>query len=355
MKLVVQIPCYNEEATLPAVIRDLPRRLPGIDEIEYLVVDDGSPDRTVETARKLGVHHVYSLGHHQGLATAFVKGIDRCVELGADVIVNTDGDNQYDASDIRRLISPIIDAREDMVIGTRPIDEIKHFSVGKKLLQHLGSYVVRRFSGTNIPDVTSGFRAYSAEAAMRLRVFNRHTYTLETIIQAGHVNLRVGHVPVHVNPKTRESRLIRSTPRYIWYSIVVILRSYVTYQSLRTFLLCALVSFLPGIILCLRFMYCRWLGEGAGHVQSLILAAILLILSFLMVVLGVLADLISTNRRLVEEAIFIQRKSMRASHDTARNNGAKNRGTRVVSRGMESETRGSSSGIRESSKEDTYS
>ncbi len=324
MKLVIQIPCYNEEQTLPAVIRDLPRQMPGIDEIEYLVIDDGSTDGTVATARRLGVHHIHSLGCKRGLAVAFMAGIVRCLELGADIIVNTDGDNQYRGDCIADLIAPILAGREDIVVGTRPIGEIEHFSPLKKSLQRLGSSVVRRFSGTDIQDTTSGFRAYAAGAAMRLQVFSRYTYTLETIIQAGQMHMRIGHVPIKVNPKTRESRLISSIPRYVWRSGGTILRSYVTYRPMHTFMGGALPPALLGSTLCLRFMYYYWREGGAGHVQSLILAAILLVLAFLMAVLGILADLISTNRRLIEEVAFTQRERryerQRAagnSHETA--------------------------------------
>jgi glycosyltransferase involved in cell wall biosynthesis len=308
MKLIIQIPCYNEETTLPAVIHDLPRRLPGVDEIEYLVIDDGSSDHTVAVARDLGVHHICRLGHNRGLAAAFRAGITLCLELGADVIVNTDGDNQYDADSIADLISPILSGEKDIVIGVRPIREIRHFSALKKALQHLGSYVVRRFSGTDVPDATSGFRAYSAEAALRLHVYNRYTYTLETIIQAGHTGVRIGHVPIKVNPKTRESRLISSIPRYVRRSATIILRSYTIYCPLRTFLSCAILQALLGLLLCLRFLYYRWLGDGVSHLQSLVVAVALLAFSWLMVMLGVVADLIGVNRRLLEEVIFAQRK-----------------------------------------------
>lgn len=304
MKLIIQIPCYNEEKTLPQVVRDLPKELPGIDTIEYLVIDDGSADRTVEVAKELGIHHILSLGSNQGLAAAFLRGVARCLERGADIIVNTDGDNQYDGRCIGDLIKPVVEKQLDVVVGSRPIEEIEHFSFLKKRLQRLGSYVVQQFSGTRIPDTTSGFRAYSAEAAMRLHVFNRYTYTLETIIQAGHMHMRIGHVPIQVNAKTRESRLISSIPRYIRRSTSTILRSYMTYKPLRTFLYAALGPGLVGLFLCFRFLYFYLFETGRGHLQSLILAAILLILSFLLVLLGILSDLISANRQLIQEALF---------------------------------------------------
>jgi glycosyltransferase involved in cell wall biosynthesis len=310
MKLIIQIPCFNEEKTLPEVVRDLPKELEGVETVEYLVVDDGSTDRTVEVARQLGVHHVLSLGSNHGLATAFLKGIHRCLELGADIIVNTDGDNQYDGHCIQDLIAPIVEGKLDIVVGARPIDNIEHFSWLKKKLQRIGSRVVRQFSRTDIPDTTSGFRAYSAQAAMRLHVFNRYTYTLETIIQAGHMNMRIGHVPIKVNPKTRESRLISSIPHYIWRSVSIILRSYITYRPMRTFFYCSLAPGLLGMAICIRFLYFYLFTSGSGHLQSLILAAVLLIISALIFALGILADLISANRQLLQESLFIQRKQL---------------------------------------------
>jgi len=304
MKLIIQIPCYNEEKTLPAVIRDLPRELPGIDKVEYLVIDDGSSDRTVEVARELGVDHVLSLGSNQGLACAFLKGLNRCLELGADIIVNTDGDNQYQGGCIEKLIEPIVEGRLDIVVGARPIGEIEHFSWMKKKLQSLGSRVVRQFSGTDIPDTTSGFRGYCAEAAMKLHVFNRYTYTLETIIQAGHMNMRIGHVPIEVNPQTRRSRLISSIPHYVWRSTSIILRSYITYKPLRTFLYLAAVPGAAGLLICLYWL----LFWGSGHLQILILAAILLIIAFHLLSLGILADLISANRKLIQDNIYNTQK-----------------------------------------------
>jgi len=308
MKLIIQIPCYNEEKTLPEVVADLPREIEGIDTIELLVIDDGSRDRTIEVARNLGVHHILPMGSNRGLAVAFLRGIQRCVELGADLIVNTDGDNQYDGTCIPDLIRPVAEGRLDIVVGARPIEGIEHFSWSKKKLQQIGSRVVRQFSGTDIPDTTSGFRAYSAEAAMKLHVFNRYTYTLETIIQAGHMDLRIGHMPIRVNAKTRESRLISSIPRYVRRSASIILRSYITYKPLRTFLYCSVVPGLLGLALCIRYLFFFFSGRGGGHLQSLLLAAILLIMMFLLWVLGILADLISANRKLIQEQLYLSRR-----------------------------------------------
>jgi len=305
MKLIIQIPCHNEEKTLGSVIGDLPRELPGVDQIEYLVIDDGSTDRTVEAARESGVHHILVLGSNRGLATAFAKGISRALELGADIIVNTDGDNQYKAEYIKELIGPILKGEKDIVIGARPIEEIEHFSWGKKKLQRVGSFVVRQFSGTDVQDTTSGFRAYSAEAATKLVVFNRYTYTLETIIQAGHMDMRIGHVPIQVNPTTRQSRLISSVPGYVWRSVSIILRSYVTYKPLRTFFYTALVPIIIGLAICLRFVYYFFTGRGSGHIQSLLLAAILLVIGFHLFSLGILADLSSANRKLIHEILYL--------------------------------------------------
>ena len=308
MKLIIQIPCFNEETTLPQVIRDLPRELPGVDRIEYLVIDDGSQDRTAEVARELGVHHVFRLGSNRGLATAFVAGIRRAVELGADVIVNTDGDNQYRGECIKDLIAPVVEGRADVVVGCRPIADVAHFSWIKKKLQRFGSYIVRKFSGTAIPDATSGFRAYSAEAAMRLHVFNRYTYTLETIIQAGHLNMRIIHVPIQINPKTRDSRLISSIPKYIWKGARVIVRSYVIYQPLRAFSYAALLAALPGLAICVRFLYYFFTEDTAGHMQSLLLAVLLLLIAFQLMVVGLIADLVRANRELIEENTYQVRK-----------------------------------------------
>jgi glycosyltransferase involved in cell wall biosynthesis len=305
MKLIIQIPCYNEENTLKEVINDLPCQLEGIDVIEYLVIDDGSSDRTVQVARELGVHHVLSLGSNRGLAHAFLAGVQKCLDLGADIIVNTDGDNQYSGHCIGDLIRPVAEGKLDIVIGARPIENIEHFSWLKKKLQRVGSKVVRQFSGTSIPDTTSGFRAYSAKAAMRLHVFNKYTYTLETIIQAGHMKMRIGHVPIKTNAKTRESRLISSIPKYISRSISIIIRSYITYQPFKTFFYCAVVPGIIGVFLCARFLYYYFFGtSAAGHIQSLILAAVMLIIAFNLFMLGIIADLVSANRKLIQETLF---------------------------------------------------
>ena len=308
MKVIIQIPCYNEELTLPAVVNDLPRELAGVDQIEYLVIDDGSSDRTAEVARELGVHHVLELGSNRGLAAAFIAGVRRATQLGADIIVNTDGDNQYCARCIKDLIVPILAGQADVVVGARPIHRIEHFSWLKKRLQGVGSHVVRQFSGTDIPDTTSGFRAYSADAALRLQVFNRYTYTLETIIQAGAMNMRITHVPIEVNDKTRESRLISSIPKYIGRSVSIILRSYTTYKPLRMFLYLALIPGVVGLVACCRFLYYYLFAEQhGGHVQSLILGTALLVIAFNMLVLGVVADLIGVNRKLLHELLYHSR------------------------------------------------
>lgn len=303
MKLIIQIPCYNEEETLPAVIADLPRQIDGVDEIEYLVIDDGCTDKTAEVAKKNGVHHVLSLGTNQGLAVAFMAGLQRCVELGADMIVNTDGDHQYQGRYVKDVIVPIMEGKSDIVVGTRPIDNIEYFSWLKKKLQRIGSHVVRQLSGTDIPDVTSGFRAYSAEAALKLCVFNPYDYALETIIQAGHMGIKISHVPIDINPKTRISRLFKSEFHYVAQSCPIILRSYIIYKPLRTFFYTSLVPGSVGLFLCLRFLYYYLKGE-TGFVQSLVLAAICLVIAFLMLVLGILADLISANRMLSQEILY---------------------------------------------------
>ena len=309
MKLIIQIPCYNEAETLPLTLHDLPRALPGIDEIEWLVVDDGSTDQTAEVARTLGVHHIGRLPQHQGLGRAFVAGLELALRAGADIIVNTDADNQYAAADIPQLIAPILEHRAEIVVGDRGVANLAHFSLTKRLLQRMGSWVVQSASGLNVPDATSGFRAFSREAALRITVLSDYSYTLETLIQAGARHLGVVYVPVRTQPQTRASRLMRSIPHYLIQSAITIVRSYAMYQPLRVFLMLGIgmivIGFVPGI----RFLYFFIIEQSAGHVQSLILSAILLIVGFQIVLIGLLADLIGFNRKILEEILYRLRKS----------------------------------------------
>ena len=309
MKLIIQVPCFNEAETLPLTIADLPRQVPGFDLVEFLVVDDGSTDATSEVAGKSGVHHIYKLPRNRGLAYAFAFGLEQALKLGADVIVNTDGDNQYKGEYVSDLVRPILEGRADMVVGDRQIETIKHFSAVKKLLQKFGSWVVRWTSGTGVPDATSGFRAFSREAVLQLVIFSDYTYTLETIIQAGKKGLTVTSVPVETNEMLRESRLIRSIPGYVFRSAITILRIFLMYEALRIFLSLGLIPFIGGSLLLIRFGYFYLIGQGSGHVQSLIVAAILMVLSFVIFLLGFLADLIARNRRLSEEINYRLRKS----------------------------------------------
>ncbi len=304
MKLIIQIPCYNEEETLPYTIRDIPRAIPGIDQIEILVINDGSTDRTVEVARTLGVHHVVSFTNNKGLAEAFMAGLNEALVLGADVIVNTDGDNQYRGADIPKLIVPILEGKADIVIGDRQVDNIKHFSGMKKLLQKLGSWVVQQVSNTTVPDTTSGFRAFNREAALRMNVMSRFTYTLETIIQAGKKNLAVSHVPVKTNEKLRDSRLFTSIPSYIKRSINTIFRIYTMYEPLKMFFSIGGIVFSAGLLISIRFLYFYLAGNGSGHIQSLLLSAILVIVGFQIFIIGLLADLIAFNRKLIEDSVY---------------------------------------------------
>ena len=304
MKLLIQIPCYNEADTLAIALAALPRQVPGFDVVEWLVIDDGSRDDTVEVARANGVDHVVSHSHNQGLARAFMTGLNTCLSLGADVIVNTDADNQYNADDIPKLTAPIVAHRADIVVGARPIETIKHFSPAKKLLQKLGSWVVRVASKTDIPDAPSGFRAMSRSAAQRLMVFNDYTYTLETIIQAGQKNMAITSVPIRVNKDLRPSRLVKSIPSYIKQSIVTIIRIFIIYRPFRFFATIGVVLFSIGFLIGLRFLWHFINGEGAGHVQSLILAAALLLMGFQTLLVAFLADLLAANRKLIEEVRF---------------------------------------------------
>lgn len=304
MKLIVQIPCLNEAETLPATVRDIPRTIVGIDSVELLIIDDGSRDRTVEVARALGVEHIVRFRRNRGLAAAFAAGLDACLRLGADIIVNTDGDNQYAGADIPKLVAPILAGQTDMVIGDRQTDTIVHFSPLKKRLQKLGSWVVRQASGTDIPDTTSGFRAYSRDAALRLNVVSGYSYTLETIIQAGKQRLALTHVPVATNPKLRDSRLFRSIPHYLGHSSQTIVRTYAMYEPLRIFLVIGAILLALGLLLSLRYVYFMFLGQGVGHIQSVIIAAVLLIAGIQVILIGFLADLIAVNRRLNEDILL---------------------------------------------------
>jgi glycosyltransferase involved in cell wall biosynthesis len=299
-KLIIQIPCFNEEETLPITLRDLPRELPGVDCIEWLIIDDGSSDRTVEVARSNGVDHVVKHIHNLGLARAFMTGLDACLQLGADIIVNTDADNQYLAADIPNLIAPILSGKAQMVIGARPIDAIQHFSAIKKLLQKLGSWLIQLLSFVDAPDAPSGFRAFSRDAAMQLHVFNNYTYTLETIIQAGHKHIAIVWVPIRTNPPIRPSRLINSVPRYVFKSGLTILRIFMTYQPFNFFVIPGSISFIVGMLIGLRFVFYYLASGGQGHIQSLILAALLMGLGGFLMITGLIADLISVNRKLLE-------------------------------------------------------
>src|SRR3954462_5525632 len=299
VKLIIQIPCFNEEQTLPETLADLPRELPGVDAVEWLVIDDGSTDRTVEVARAGGVEHIVRLTNNRGLAAGFQAGLDACLKLGADVIVNTDADNQYVGADIAKLVAPIIGGHADMVIGDRQTDQIEHFSPAKKLLQRWGSAVVRRASGTRVPDTTSGFRAYNREAALQIQVVSKFTYTLETIIQAGKMLVAVDHVPIRTNPKLRESRLFPSTAAYVRRNGVSIFRIYALYEPLRLFMTLAALVGLAALIIWGRFAYFYMVdGSGAGHVQSLILGAVLFNAAVVLAALGVLGDLLAAQRTL---------------------------------------------------------
>ena len=305
MKLIIQIPCFNEQDTLALVIADLPRTLPGVDQIELLVVDDGSSDRTAEVARQLGVHHLVRLRRNRGLARAFRTGLEVALAAGADIIVNTDADNQYLGEDVARLVEPILDGRADMVVGDRGVAVLEHFSPLKRLLQRWGSWVVGRAAGIPIPDATSGFRALTREAALQLTVLGDYTYTLETLIQAGARRMSVIFVPVRTNPQTRQSRLVRSIPSFVLLSAVTILRFYTMYRPLRVFGRIGAALVAGGVLLGLRFLYFLWQGGGAaGHIQSLILAAILTIVGFQVLLIGLIADLVSLNRKMLEEAVY---------------------------------------------------
>lgn len=308
MKLIIQIPCFNEEQTLPETIGDLPDSIRGVDTIETLIIDDGSTDRTVDVARELGVDQIVKLPRNRGLAYAFAAGLQESLRLGADVIVNTDGDHQYKGEGIKDLVLPILEGEADLVIGDRRVETIAHFSWMKKRLQKVGSRIVRWISGTDVADATSGFRAFSREAALRLQVFSTYTYTLETIIQAGKKGLAVASVPVLTNERKRESRLIRSTADYVRRSAITILRIFLLYEPLRVFTWISLLPLIAALVLFVRYGFFVLQGEGAGHVQSFVIASISLLLSFQVFLLGLLAELIGRVRLLSEETLYMLRK-----------------------------------------------
>ncbi len=303
VKLIIQIPCLDEAGQLPATLADLPRTVPGVDEVEWLIVDDGSTDRTIEVAREHGVDHVVKLTNNKGLAAAFQAGLDACLKLGADIIVNTDADNQYVGADIPKLVGPILEGKADMVVGDRETDSIEHFSPLKKRLQRLGSAVVRRASETDVPDTTSGFRAYNREAAIQMQVVSRFTYTLETIIQAGKNLVAVDHVPIRTNDNTRESRLFPSMWAYVRRNAGSIFRIYALYEPLRVFMIAAAVVAVPAAVIWTRFLYFFFGGEGQGHVQSLILGSTLIVIAVQLVALGVVADILAANRTLQQRTL----------------------------------------------------
>lgn len=323
MKLIIQIPCLNEAETLPATLADLPRQLPGVDTIEYLVIDDGSRDATVDVARAHGVHHVVRFPRNKGLAAAFVAGMDAALKQGADIIVNTDADNQYHGTDIATLIAPLLKGEAEICIGDRNIRAIAEMSPSKKFLQRLGSWVVRQVSNTSVPDTTSGFRAYTREAALRLVIVSDFSYTLESIIHAGKRRMAITHVPISTNPRTRESRLFDSVFSYIKRSSATIVRIYASHEPLKIFSYIGGTIFLVGFLVSLRFLYYYFTGTGFGHLQSLILSAVLMIVGFQIVLIGLVADLISGSRRVVEDVLYRVRTlelklDARAGDDTTR-------------------------------------
>lgn len=308
MKLLIQIPCFNEAETLEIALNDLPKLIDGIDEIEYLIIDDGCTDNTVEVAKNWGVHYIVSFAQNKGLAKGFMAGLDACLRNGADIIVNTDADNQYCADDIPKLIKPILDHKADIVIGERPIDDTEHFSWIKKKLQHFGSWVVRKASNTNIPDAPSGFRAFSREAAMRINVINDYTYTLETIVQAGRNRIPITSVPIRTNPELRQSRLFHSMFGYVKKSILTILRALMMYKPLYCFTLVAIFPSVIGLGIGIRFLVYYFAARGSGHTQSLMLACTLMIIGFVTFVIGMLADVIAANRKILEDTQYHVRK-----------------------------------------------
>jgi glycosyltransferase involved in cell wall biosynthesis len=303
MKLIVQIPCFNEEETLPATFNDIPKQIAGVDVVEIMIIDDGSTDKTIEVAKALGVHHIVINKNNRGLARTFRTGLNECLKLGADIIVNTDGDNQYAGWDIPKLIQPIIDGKADVVVGDRNTAKVAHFSPFKKFLQRLGSYVVKTLSGVQVPDAVSGFRAYSRDAALQLNIVSPFSYTIEALIQAGKKHMAVTSVPVETNEKTRESRLFSSIPKFIERQLTTIVRMYAMYQPLKVFFFIGLTLSILGAIPIIRFLFFYFTGDGEGHLQSLVLGGVFIILGFISFLIALLADLINFNRQLIEQTL----------------------------------------------------
>ena len=300
-KLIIQIPCYNEEDSLPITLAELPREIPGVDKVEWLVIDDGSTDRTAQVAAELGVDHIVSMKRNSGLAKVFMAGLDASLRLGADIIVNTDADNQYCAADVPLLVEPILQGRADYVVGARPIAEIPHFSPIKKALQKLGSWAVRVASKTEVPDAPSGFRAMSRDCALRLNVLSEYTYTLETIIQAGLAGMAIESVPIRVNADLRPSRLVKSMRFYVRRSLVTIARIFMTYKPMKSFMMPGVFLGSVGVLIGLRFLFFYVTGSGQGHLQSLLLATILILVGAQLALFGLLAELIGNNRKMLED------------------------------------------------------
>ena len=301
MKLIIQIPCYNEAETLKIALDALPKHIDGVDTIEYLIINDGSQDNTLELAKEWGVHHIVNFKQNRGLAKGFMAGLDMCLRNGADIIVNTDADNQYCGDDIEKLIAPILEGKADIVIGERPIDQTAHFSWLKKKLQHFGSWVVRKASNTDIPDAPSGFRAYSREAAMQMNVVNEYTYTLEQIVQAGRTKIAITSVPIRTNDELRPSRLFSSMFGYVKKSMLTIIRAYLMYKPMRFFIGLGFIPFLIGLAIGIRFIVLLCMGGGQGNVQSLILCSMLILIGVMIWVVGLLADVMAANRKILQE------------------------------------------------------
>jgi len=304
MKLIIQIPCYNEEKTLPVTYGDLPKQIEGIDEIETLIINDGSTDNTVEVARKIGVNHIVNFNRNKGLAAAFSAGLDYCLAHGADVIVNTDADNQYCGQDIPKLVKPVVEGKADVVVGDRQTDKISHFSWTKKKLQKSGSSLIRKLSNTKVADTVSGFRAFSRDAAMRINTLTEFSYTIESLIQLGNQKLKIISVPIRTHDKLRKSKLFKSIPSFLYQQLSTTLRVYATYKALRVFTVIGLIIILPGLLGLVRFLYYYFTVGGKGHIQSLIFSAVLINIGFLVFMFAIIADLISSNRKLIESALY---------------------------------------------------